>query len=185
MDGCIQWIAHPSFAATSLNDAEFLLQHIAQINKHTPLSKTKATSKHRNTTIYYSSDVTFYYFVSILFENIASTVEFATKLNEFMRRIHLKSQEKYIKNIVFILRGLFLCNFLDKSTWCQVCELLIKISANDDSVKTSILMPFFYKLSNETDPKIRLILLRYLASFGAKVRPLTFFFLNLPEKKRT
>lgn len=165
MDGILQWLAQPSFITRKLEDAEFILNYIIQ-KKYLigyEFSQTQKMSSKLNIQ-YFHPDIALYSDISIAFEAIEEN-----NFKHICTVIDRCKRKTFCQRIDLIFRGLFLCDFIEFEEWKKVFNIVMDNDKSTGSTRSNFSISLLYKLANDDEPKIKLLLLRSLCSFGAKV----------------
>lgn len=149
-DGLIQVIAFPSFALNDVKHVEKLINYIRSINDLEEFPK-------RQKFIHYNPDIAIAYDLC----NFLSTKNFSFKAfsTEYERMFWKRNQ--------LVLRGFIHSNILNYDQWEIVLNNLIEISKTDDELKNSLVMPLLFKMTESSNPKVKISILQNLSKLGA------------------
>lgn len=148
LDGLIQILAYPSLASNKLSAVERISNFIR--NKKT--GKVVATTNFLSNVLKMSPELMNARDVSIMLErNEVSFSEISTNADRFF----------WSRNQL-VLRG-----FLHSDLPNFSIENLVKISKNNDALKSSLVMPLLFKLSWTSNPRLKLSILHNMIQLGA------------------
>lgn len=154
LDGLIQVVAYPSFSNGKLGNIERLMNTIQ--NKKPQFIADSSTIKSEYLTV--SADLLNARDLSVMLEK-----NFDFKFT----KIATQADKFFWTRNQLVLRGFVHMETTDIDSWEAAVHNLVEISRNDDALKSSLVMPFLFKLSSTSNPKMKLAILQNMISLGA------------------
>lgn len=154
LDGLIQVLAYPSFSSGKLGAVEKLIKFI-QTNEP---QNTAVTSAFNSEYLNISPELMNARDLSIMME---------TRSSHQFQLISSEADKMFWTRNQLVLRGFFHNDATDFDNWLIVLKDLIKISKDDEIMKSSLAMPLLFKLSSTTNPRMKLSILQNMIQLGA------------------
>lgn len=154
-DGLIQTIAHITISKEEFEVVEKLMNYIKDPKRP---SRIKTDSINIKSYIFESN---------IKLANIRDEAIFAENSDDIEIKLISNQSEMYFwtSNYLF-LRGLFHSRNIGYPKWKIALDNLIKVSKENEELKSSLVMSFLYKLSISNNPRVKLDILQSMIELG-------------------
>ncbi|XP_055610061.1 focadhesin-like [Uranotaenia lowii] len=158
-DAVIQLLAQQTFVKSYLEDCDFILRHIAEINDENFAAQNKPV----RSIVYFHNDLSKYKHLSLGWIAIEQGIN---SIDTFLNHIELNL--RFADKISLVLRAMLHFKNLNFTDWKRVFEQLIRLAKCNEDASARIISPVLYFLANETNMHKKLLILQNLASLGAK-----------------
>lgn len=172
LDGIIKWMTHPDFITpNALSIAHSIVKTIVERDDNSAQS-APAIKDPKLTVTNYHPDISVAYDIAHLTEQFEETNH--KNVFNFIDILNTRGDLNLNKQLVSLLRAIFLSKDISIDCWFKVYQLILSIVISREESALSFLMTFLYKLSTEPCPEVQLELLRGLPYFATRKESIPF-----------